>query len=92
MSDYWLQQLAERIVETLDRKGWSTPKTIARENRTSCSKGHVHERIEKLRHIEFVGQLHGDMFVLTRDGKLYLDGEIDADNQPWPPGDRMLRR
>jgi isopentenyl phosphate kinase len=91
-SAFWMKQLDERILETLCREGWSTPKTIARESRISCSKGHIRERIEKLRHTGFVGQLHGDMFVLTRDGKLYLNGEIDANNRPWPPGDRMLQK
>ncbi|WP_436929090.1 hypothetical protein [Halosimplex halobium] len=87
-----MKQLDERILETLDRIGMSTPRTIARESRTSCSAGHVRERIDKLRHPGFVAKFHGETFVLTRDGQLYLDGKIDANNRPWPPEDKVLRR
>jgi len=64
---------------------------IARESRISCSEGHVRERCEKLRDIEFLAPIHGEMFELTTDGILYLKGEIDARNRPWPREDRMLR-
>jgi len=87
-----MKQLDERILETLDRRGMSTPRMIARESRTSCSAGHIRERIDKLRHTGFVVKFHGDTFVLTHDGQLYLDGKIDANNRPWPPGDRVLRK
>jgi isopentenyl phosphate kinase len=91
-SAFWMKQLDERILDTLERKGLASPKVIVREGRISCSKGHVRERIDKLRHIGFVAQIHGDTFVLTHDGQLYLEGEIDANNRPWPPKDRVLKR
>jgi len=90
-SAFWMKQLDERILETLSRKGWSTPRMIARESRITCSRGHIRERCEKLRHIEFVDVVHGQMYELTMDGMLYLRGEIDARNRPWPPEDRMLK-
>ena len=90
-SAFWMKQLDERILETLNREGWATPRMIARESRISCSKGHIRERCEKLQHIDFIAPIHGEMYELTNDGILYLEGEIDANNRPWPPGDRMLR-
>ena len=90
-SAFWMKQLDERILETLDREGWATPRMIARESRITCSEGHVEERIMKLRHIELVAPIHGDMYELTGDGILYLQGKIDANNRPWPPGDQILQ-
>ena len=55
---------------------------IARESRITCSEGHIEERIGKLRHIESVALIHGDMYELTTDGKLYLEGQIDAQYRP----------
>lgn len=49
-------------------------------------------RVDTLRHVEFVAQLYDDMFGLTHDGRLYLDGKMDADSRPWPPGEQILRQ
>ena len=89
---FWMKQLDERIMETLRDEDWATPRIIARQTKTACSQGHIRERIDKLRDIGFVVQLHGDTFVLTHDGQLYLEGKIDANNRPWPPGEQMLRK
>jgi len=90
-SAFWMKQLDERILEHLSREGWATPSMIAREDRITCSEGHVRERCEKLREVEFIDTFHSEMYELTTDGILYLKGKIDARNRPWPREDRMLR-
>jgi hypothetical protein len=91
-SAYWMKQLDERILEFIDREGWASPSLMAHESAFEASAGHIKERCEKLQFVGFVAPIAGNMYDLTTDGQLYLEGEIDADNRRWPPGERVLKR
>jgi len=90
-SEHWMKQLDERILEHLDTEGWSTPFIMAREAGFEASVGHIKERCARLQYVGFIYPMHGDMFELTTDGRLYLEGEIDAQYRPWPSTERVLK-
>lgn len=81
----------ERILEYLDGEYLSTPSLIATETFEQVSAGHVEERLLFLRYAGLVSQMHGDMYEITTDGMLYLEGSIDAANRPTPTVERVLR-
>lgn len=86
----WMRQLDERILEHLDESGWSTPSMMAQHPRFEdllASRGHIRERCQMLADAGLVGKEHQDIYEITRWGQLYLEGEVDAQNQPTPrPG------
>jgi hypothetical protein len=90
-SAYWMKQIDERILETLDREGWSTPELMSQKRAFNVSPGQIWERCEMLRYVGFVDTVHDDMYELTTDGQLYLEGRIDARYRPKPTVDRVLR-
>lgn len=89
-SDYWIEQIDERILEYLDEEGLATPKVIKYERGISASTGRIRERCKRLVYAGFVAPLHGDMYEITTWGQLYLCGEVDAEHQPTPTADRAL--
>ncbi|WP_240936938.1 winged helix-turn-helix domain-containing protein [Halomicrobium mukohataei] len=64
---------------------------MAKSGRFTASPGHIWERCQMLYYIRFVEPIYNDMYDLTTDGMLYLQGQIDADNRPKPPVERVLR-
>jgi len=86
-----MKQLDERILEHLDEEGWATPSIMAKTPRFSASEEHIRERCQMLRYIGFIDVIHGRMYELDTDGKLYLNGEVDARYRPKPTVDRVLR-
>jgi len=44
-----------------------------------------------LYYIRFIEPIYNDMYDLTTDGILYLQGKIDADHRPRPTVERVLR-
>ncbi len=86
-----MKQLDERILEHLDSESWATPSTMAREKGFNVSEGQIWERCQMLTYIGFTAPIHGDMYELTTDGQMYLNGDIDAEHRPWPTVDRVLR-
>lgn len=88
---YWMKQQDDRILEYLEEEGWATPSVIASQACIDISEGHVHDRLLMLWYVDFVSSIHGDMFEITTDGMLYLEGRVDAGNRPVPTVDRVLR-
>lgn len=91
MSDWWVEQTDERVLEYLAERGWATPAILAGERGFSASEDRIAERCEMLRYAGFVVPLYGDAYEITRWGRLYLEGEVDARHQPTPTVDRVLR-
>ena len=90
-SDWWIEQVDERVMEYLDAEGWATPAMLARERGFAASEGRIAERCEMLVYAGFVAPLHADTYEITRWGQLYLDGEVDARHQPTPTAERASR-
>lgn len=54
------------------------------------SRGRIRERLQMLAGAGLVAREHRDVYQITRWGKLYLEGEVDAENQPRPrPADSL---
>jgi Mn-dependent DtxR family transcriptional regulator len=81
----------ERILEFLEAYGLSSAGLIADEIFKKVSGGHVRERLEFLRYAGLVALTGIESYELTEAGKRYLDGELNASNQPTPTVDRVLR-
>ena len=88
---HWMKQQDDRILEYLDREGWATPAHIASEASIDISKGHVEERLLMLWYAGFIAPIWSDAYEITTVGMMYLDGDLDAQNQPTPSVDRVLR-
>lgn len=87
----WMDILDERILEFLHANGWATPKIMAGKRPFTASEGRIQERCRMLHYAGLVAPIHGEMYELTLDGRMYLEGEIDAEHRPWPTADRALR-
>ncbi len=81
----WMQQLDDRILEYIEEEGWSTPKIMSQESEfRDASRARLEERCRGLVYAGLLAPISGDMVELTTWGRLYLDGELDADHQPRP--------
>jgi len=85
-------QLDERILEHLERKGWATPRMMARERGFPSYEGVISDRCKRLHYVGFIDPFHDEMYELTAGGQLYLDGEIDARHQPYPKASAVFER
>lgn len=88
---YWMKAQDDRILEYIREEGWATPEHIAQESSIDISEGHLKERLLFLWYAGFVAPIHGDMFEITSEGGMYLDGRLDASHQPTPTVERVLR-
>jgi hypothetical protein len=82
----WMCTLDERILEYLRRDLLGTADWISGEMKMNASERRVRERLGMLADAGLVAPLteDGDLWVLTMTGIEYLDGELDAENQPRP--------
>jgi len=80
----------DRILEMLENDGWATPSMLSREAFRSVSEGHVGERLEFLRYAGLVYCVHGDMYKISSEGRMYLTGDLDASHLPTPTVERCL--
>lgn len=87
----WMKREDDRILEFLEAYGLASPDLIADEAFKKVSAGHVRERLEFLRYAGLVDLTGLESYELTEAGKRYLDGELNADHQPKPTVDRVLR-
>jgi hypothetical protein len=88
----WMIQLDERILEHLEAKGWATPEMMTCRRWFPSYEGVISDRCKRLRYAGFIDPFHGEMYEITIEGKLYLDGEIDARHQPYPKASAVFKR
>jgi len=82
----WMCTLDERVMEFVAESILARPSVMASELRFNASEERIRERCKMLADAGLIAPIHqgGDYYVITRSGQLYLDGELDAENQPWP--------
>jgi hypothetical protein len=84
-----MHQLDERILEHLRESGWASPRTMHRHFRFTASEERIEERCQALANAGLVGPIYEgvSMYELTTPGKLYLNGDLNAENLPgWTVG------
>lgn len=83
-----MQQIDERILEYIDAEGWVTPRILASRPRfRHASLDRLRERLEWLVYAGLLAPISGYMVDITTEGARYLDGDLDARDQPRPsPG------
>ena len=86
----WMRREDERILEYLEENGLSSSRLISNEAFEKVSPGHVAERLERLRYARLVSRTGLTSYELTREGRWYLDGDLDAAHQPTPTTSRVF--
>ena len=87
----WMTREDDRILEFLEVYGLASPSLIADEAFKKVSAGHVQERLEFLRCAGLADLSGLESYELTEAGKRYLQGELNANHQPTPTVDRVLK-
>lgn len=82
----WMCQLDERIIEHLHDEPWTSPHTMAAAFRATATKAKIRERCEVLSEAGLIGPLWegAGLYELTTSGRLYLEGQLDAEAVPAP--------
>jgi len=82
-----MRQLDERILEHLQESGESNPMLMSEHPRfgeMEVSSGQIRERCAKLAEAGLAASTGKGWFDITTWGQQYLEGELDAENQPRP--------
>ncbi|WP_435062434.1 hypothetical protein [Halobaculum sp. EA56] len=86
----WMMRLDERVLERLQEEGSGTAWTIAYDIEENHIR--VYHRLRVLAHAGFVDYVARerleDRWVITDWGRMYLDGEVDADLRRPNPSPR----
>lgn len=88
----WMRWVDERLLEHLDEHGWSTPSMISSHPEFKgfdASRGQIRERLQMLADPGLMGRGHEDIYEIATWGQQYLQGELDAENQPKPTPKRV---
>ena len=85
-------QLDERILEYVESQGWAMPSMLARERQFPEYEGVISDRCKRLHYCGFLDPIHGEMYDITAEGRLYLQGEIDAAHQPYAKASAVFER
>ena len=88
----WMIQLDERILEKIETDGWTTPGMLAKNSKFPEYEGVISDRCDRLHYVGFIEPFHGKMYDLTVEGRLYLQGEIDAKHQPYPKASAVHKK
>jgi len=82
----WQREPDDRLLEVLKENGWMTPYSMAMESHIHLTTTGVKRRLRILADAELVAPSDDDydLFHLTTDGRLYLDGERDQELHPHP--------
>jgi len=88
----WMLKLDERILEQVEADGWTTPGMLVRKPEFPEYEGVISDRCKRLYYVGFIEPIHGEMYDLTIEGRLYLQGELDARHQPTPTASAVHKR
>lgn len=77
----WMVLLDDRILEFLDENEAGSPSEIKRGTTTDNSRQHFARRCRKLTEEGLLREISNATYVLTDDGRAYLDGRLDT--QRW---------
>lgn len=69
----------DRILEVIREEGSGSPSELAGTDVIRVSRQHVSRRLQKLADHQLLTHLGNGVYVITEEGKKYLDGELDAD-------------
>ena len=78
----WMVLLDDRIMEFIDENGPSLPSNIADDDRIPYESQHIGNRCRKLAEAGLLENLGNGVYVLTSEGKSYLEGEFGVEESP----------
>lgn len=68
----------DRILEYIRAEGSGSPTELEQSGYVRVSKSQISRRLRKLADHELVTHLGNGVYVITEDGKEYLDGKLDT--------------
>lgn len=72
----------DRILELIREEGSGSPKELSDTKYVRVSRQHVSRRLKRLAEHGMLNHLGNGVYVITKVGEEYLEGEIDADELP----------
>lgn len=78
LSADWMVTADDRILEYLSEHETGTPKRMADSGYVRFSRSYVTQRCKKLVDYGLLRHLGNGVYVITEEGKQYLEGELDA--------------
>jgi DNA-binding PadR family transcriptional regulator len=75
-----MTSLDDRILEFLSENNPTTPTKMTKEASLPYSRQHVDRRCKKLEEEGLVEGLGNGVYMISDDGKAYLDGRLDTEN------------
>jgi predicted transcriptional regulator len=79
-SGKWMTSLDDRILEFLSENNPTTPTKMTKEASLPYSRQHVDRRCKKLDEEGLLEGLGNGVYMITDDGRAYLDGRLDTEN------------
>lgn len=76
----WMTLVDDRVLEYIDENGSGSPTEMKNEGPIQYSTGYISERSKKLSEKGLLKDLGNGVYVITDDGKAYLDGDLDTQN------------
>ena len=83
----WMVLLDDRIMEFIDENGPSLPSNIGDDDRIPYGAQHIGNRCRKLADAGLLENLGNGVYILTSDGKSYLEGESAVEDSPESAGE-----
>ncbi len=78
LSADWMVTADDRILEYLSENETGTPKRMADSGYVRFSRSYITQRCKKLVNHGLLRHLGNGVYVITEEGKQYLEGELDA--------------
>lgn len=76
----WMTIWDDRILEHIRKEGGTSVGELAKKENVRISRSHVSRRCKKLGEEGLLRPLPNGVYVITDEGKAYLEGEYDAEN------------
>lgn len=70
----------DRILEYIRKEESGSPTELADSGYVRVSPQHISRRLKKLAEHDLLTHLGNGVYVITDDGKAYLEGELDTEN------------
>lgn len=82
----WMCTLDDRILEYVEKSILATPSQMENTIRFNASERRIRERCDMLQQAGLIAPITegGDLYVVTIEGRQYLEGDLDAQHQPRP--------
>jgi len=76
----WMTIWDDRILEVMREDGPTSPTPLAKHEYIHIGKSGISKRLNRMNEHRLVQELGNGVYSITKTGKMYLDGEINAED------------